>query len=192
MIGYIVLAALIFGLCFLVDKGFSKVFRSKKEHQSGLAVRLNKRYALLGLVLVILGILGILTMLFNTTDDYLLLAGGVFVLLLGSALVVYYISFGIYYDDEGFLASSFGKKSLRYRFGQIQNQRLYVIQGGNLLVELYLEDGKSISVQSGMEGAYPFLNHAFSIWCRQTGRNPEECDFHDPAQGQWFPGEEET
>lgn len=189
MIGYIVLAALIFGLCFLVDKGFSKVFRSRKEHQSGLAVRLNKRYALLGLALAILGILGLMV---GAASNYLLLAGGVFVLLLGAALIAYYISFGIYYDDEGFLSSSFGKKSLRYRFGEIQTQRLYVVQGGNLLVELYLKDGKSISVQSGMEGAYPFLNHAFSVWCRQTGRNPEECDFHDPAQGQWFPGEEET
>ena len=30
--------------CYLFDKGFQKYFRNKKQHRSGLAVRLNKMH----------------------------------------------------------------------------------------------------------------------------------------------------
>ena len=40
----IIFAALVFGLCFLVDKGFTKLFRNQAQHHSGQAVRLNKKY----------------------------------------------------------------------------------------------------------------------------------------------------
>ena len=49
-----------------------------------------------------------------------------------------------------------------------------------------------MSLQSTMEGTYPFLDHAFAAWCRQTGRDPKQCDFHDPSQSLWFPTEEES
>jgi len=64
------------------------------------------------------------------------------------------------------------------------------VQGGNVIVELHLKDARAVSLQSGMEGVYPFLDHAFYAWCRQTGRDPETCDFHDPANSLWFPMEE--
>ena len=38
---WIAAAALIFGICRLVDIGFQKLFRNKAEHLSGLAVRVN-------------------------------------------------------------------------------------------------------------------------------------------------------
>ena len=57
----LVIAAIIFGICYLVDKAFSRLFRSKAQHRSGMAVRANKLYGLAGLVLSILGILGFLT-----------------------------------------------------------------------------------------------------------------------------------
>ena len=74
----------------------------------------------------------------------------------------------------------------------ILHQRLYRVQGGNIIVELYLADGESVSVLSNMDGAYPFLDTAFAGWCKQTGRNPEECTFHDPSKHWWFPHEEEV
>ena len=37
----IVLMAAVFGLCFLVDKGFAAIFRNRSQHRSGKAVRLN-------------------------------------------------------------------------------------------------------------------------------------------------------
>ena len=41
-IAVLLVAALVFLICFMVDKGFTKLFRSQKEHKSGLAIRLNK------------------------------------------------------------------------------------------------------------------------------------------------------
>lgn len=185
--GVILIAAVTFGICYLFDKGYTNTFRNKVQHHSGLAVRLNKQYAVWGLVLTLLGILGIIT---GVTDGPVLLVGGAIVLAAGLALIVYYLTFGVFYDDDSFLFTTFGKKSVAYQFSDIVHQRLYMVQGGNVVIELHLKDKRAVSIQSGMEGTYPFLDHAFSAWCRQTGRNPEDCEFHDPANSIWFPMEE--
>ena len=177
-------AAVIFGICYLVDKTFSKLFRSKAQHRSGMAVRANKRYGLFGVVLTILGILAICV---GVTDGPVLLWGGVIVLLMGIALAIYYLSFGIFYDGESMLLQSFGKKDVTHYYRDIVGQKLYLIQGGNIVVELHMADGTAVSVQSAFEGVYPFLDTAFAGWCLQTGRDPLSCDFHDPSQSLWFP-----
>lgn len=189
LFGILLVAGLVLGLCYLIDKAFTKAFRSKAQHRSGLAVRANKRYGIFGVILSVLGILGFFT---GLTDGPVLLVGGIIVLLMGLGFAVHYLSFGIFYDEESFLLSRFGKKDREYRYQDIQGQRLYVIQGGTILVELYMADGSTVSVQSSMDGAYPFLDAAFAAWCRQTGRNPENCEFHDPSQSLWFPTMEDT
>lgn len=189
IIPLLILGGLVFLVCFLLDKGFSKLFRGKQQHQSGLAVKLNKRYALFGLVLAMLGILGILT---GVTHGPVLLCGGIAVLLMGGALLVYYLSFGVYYDEETFLMSSFGKKTTAYRYCDIVGQKLYTVTGGSILVELHMADGHSLGLQSSMEGTFSFLDYAFSAWCRQKGLDPEGCDFHDPSNSLWFPKVEEA
>ena len=186
MFSFLLVAAATFGICFLVDKGYARLFRSKAQHRSGLAVRVSKRYASFGLILCILGVLAVFT---GFTAGKTLLIGGVLVLLIGIGLIGYYMSFGIFYDDDTFIFSTFGKKNTLYRFGDIRHQLLYTIQGGSSLIELHMADGTAVSVHSGMEGAYPFLDHAFAAWCRQTGRDPEACTFHDPASHLWFPME---
>ena len=185
----LLVAAAIFGICYVVDKAFAKAFRSKAQHRSGLAVRANKTYGIFGVVLSVLGILGICV---GITDGPVLLIAGPVVLLMGAGLAAHYLSFGIFYDGESFLFSSFGKKSVTHYFRDIKEQKLYMIQGGNIMIELYMHDGSSISVQSNMDGVYPFLDTAFAGWCLQTGRDPQSCDFHDPSKSWWFPHEEET
>ena len=113
--------------------------------------------------------------------------GIVLMILMAAGLIVYYLSFGIYYDAEKFLCCTFGKKDVCFRFEQIQSQLLYMLQGGAMIVELHMADGRTVSVQTNMDGAYPFLDHAFAAWCRQKGIDPESCEFHDPAQHRWFP-----
>ena len=184
----LVIGALTFGVCYLLDRGYTRLFRSQKQHRAGLSVRVSKRYASFG---IILGILGLLAVFSGLSGNMVLLIGGILVLLMAAVLIVYYMSFGIYYDEDGFLAASFGKKTASYRFQDICGQQLYLIQGGSTVVELHLRDGKSISIQSAMDGAYPFLDHAFAAWCRQTNRNPDACTFHDPGRHQWFPNVEE-
>ena len=55
----IAVMAAAFGLFFLIDKGFTKLFRSQAQHFSGKAVRLSKRYGSIGIILVGLGIAAI-------------------------------------------------------------------------------------------------------------------------------------
>lgn len=185
----LLIAAAVFGLCFAVDKAFAKLFRSKAQHRSGMAVRANKRYGLFG---VILSVLGVMAICVGISDGSVLLWGGIIVLLMGICLAVYYLSFGVFYDGETFLLSRFGKKDITYRFDQIQGQKLYLVQGGNVIIELHMTDGNTVSLQSTMDGAYSFLDTAFAAWCMQTGRDPQSCDFHDPSRSLWFPTVEET
>ena len=186
--GVLLIAALTFGVCFLIDKGYVSLFRNKVQHRSGLAVRVNKRYAVFGLILTLVGILAVIT---GITDGPVLLWGGAIVLLMGAALIGYFLTFGVFYDDETFLMTRFGKKDQVYRYEDIVSQRLYLIQGGAIVIELHLKDKQAVSLQSTMEGTYPFLDHAFFAWCRQTGRDPESCEFHDPSKSLWFPTEED-
>ena len=184
---YLIVIAAVFGLCYFFDKGFQKFFRSKAQHRSGLAVRLNKMYSIAGVLLSVLGLMAIIN---GTADGSVLLYGGIFVLLLGIGLCIYHLSFGIFYDGESFVYTSFGKKETTYRFCDIRSQKLYMITGGSIVVELHMADGKAVSVHTTMNGAYPFLDAAFSAWCLQTGKDPEACDFHDPSNHLWFPSED--
>lgn len=180
----ILIVAAIFGICYLVDKGFTKAFRSKAQHRSGMAVRANKRYGIFG---VILSALGVLAVCVGITDGAVLIAGGAVVLVMGVCLAVYYLSFGIFYDGETFLYCRFGKTDMAYQYKDILGQKLYLVQGGNIIIELHMTDGTAVSLQSAMDGVYPFLDTAFAAWCMQTGRDPQSCDFHDPRQSLWFP-----
>lgn len=185
---YILVAAAVFGLCFLLDKGFTKAFRGQAQHKSGLAVKASKLYATIGIILVVLGIAAMFVQLEG--HDTLLLIGGIFVMAVGACLIGYYLSFGVYYDNDGFVVSKFGKKSLLYRYRDIRSQQLY-ISGGTTVIELYLSDGKTLLLQSNMDGTYAFLDHAFVRWCAERGIDPENCDFHDPQNSLWFPSQEE-
>ena len=127
----LLIAAAVFGLCFAVDKAFSKLFRSKAQHRSGMAVRANKRFGVFGVVLTVLGILAVCV---GIGDGLVLIIGGAVVLAMGVCLAIYYLSFGIFYDGESFLVSRFGKKDAEHTYKEIMGQKLYVVQGGSILV----------------------------------------------------------
>lgn len=179
-----VLAAVVFGLCFLVDFLFKKLFRNKRQHQTGRSVRLTKRYGSFGVLMVTLSAAAIFACV--NGSGWVMGAGGGVILAVGIGLIVYYLTFGIYYDDDEFLYCTFGKKGITYEYGDIRGQKLYTASG-SIIVELHMADGNTVAVQSTMEGAFPFLDEAFAGWCRQTEHDPEHCDFHDPANSQWFP-----
>ena len=185
----LIIAALVFLICRVVDKLFSKLFRSKAQHRSGMAIRASKRYGIFGVMFCVLGILGIIT---GCTGESVLTWAGLVVLLMGIALAVHYLSFGIFYDGESFLLCRFGRKSQEHRYDEIVSQKLYVLTGGSTVIELTLKDGSTVSVQSTMDGVYPFMDTAFAGWCMETGRKMEDCDFYDPSKSWWFPHEEEV
>lgn len=185
-IAVIIVVAVIFGLCFAVDKLFSRIFRGKEQHKSGKSVRLSKRYGSIGILMFALGVAGCFS---GFGVNRLLFGGGCVLVITGICLVTYYMTFGIFYDEDSFILTTFGKPSVTYRFGDIQTQQLYVT-GGSVIVELFLKDGRAFQVQTTMTGMYPFLDHAFEAWLRQTGKTREECDFHDPEKSWWFPMQE--
>lgn len=185
----IVVAALVFALCWGVDKLFTRLFRSKAQHRSGLAVRASKRYGIFGVMFSVLGILGIVT---GAAGEDILTYAGIVVLLMGLGLAVHYLSFGIFYDGESFLVCRFGKKSQEHRYEEIVSQKLYVLTGGSIVIELTLKDGSAVSLQSTMDGVYPFMDTAFAGWCLETGHEMDKCDFYDPSKSWWFPHETEA
>lgn len=182
----ILIAAVVFGLCYLIDKSFNKIFRNKAQHASGLSVRLSKRYGSIGLIIFVVGIAAIFT---GLSDGWVLTAGGAILMLTGAALVVYYMTFGIFYDEKGFVLTTFGKRSKTYDYKDICTQQLYMT-AGNVIIELHMADGRSVQLQSAMTGVYSFLDTAFEAWLVQTGRKKEDCDFYDPQNSCWFPGME--
>lgn len=173
-----------FAVCYGVDYLFTKKFRSQSQHRSGLSVRLSKFYAIFGILLTVLGVAALVS---GVLDTPVLTAGGVLVLVMGIGLVVYYMTFSIFYDADSFILSTFGKKNAVYSFGDIRGQQLYVVQGGNMIVELHMHDGQAVQIQSAMDGAIRFLDHAYNAWLRQTGRDSSACAFYDPEHYQWFP-----
>ena len=182
---YLLVIAATFGVMFLLDKGLTKLFRSRDQHRSGTAVRLKKHYGILSLAMMALGALGIIT--FFADGNIILLLGGVLVLPGGAALGLYYLTHGIFYDNDTFLYTTFGNRSVSYRYADIVAQKLYEIQGGTLLVELHMTDGKAVSVQTTMEGAKTFLDKAAHARMRQLGLNSHECSWFDETEGRWFP-----
>lgn len=179
----ILVAGATFGVCWLVDKGFTKLFRSKAQHHSGLAVRLNKHYAGFGLVLFVVGLGDVFTGISQSTA---LAVGGGVLMITGVCLIVYYMTFGVFYDDAGFVLTTFGKKSRTYRYSDIESQQLYN-NAGTILIELYLSDGRAMQLPATLSGTYLFLDKAFEGWLAQKGLRKEECPFHDPDNSWWFP-----
>lgn len=185
----LLVAALVFGLCYLIDKGFTRTFRNKAQHRSGLAVRVSKRYGMFGIALSILGVLSICV---GISNGLALVIGGTLVLVMGLCLGIYYLTHGIFYDGDSFLVASFRQKDRVYYYRNIKEQRLYMVQGGGVIIELHMNDGTAVSLMSSMDGVYLFLDTAFAGWCLQNGIDPTTCDFHDPSNSWWFPHEEEV
>ena len=180
----ILIIAAVFLLCFLVDKGFTKIFRGKVQHQSGKSVRLSKRYGSIGLILFAFGTAAVFMGINNA--EWVLTGGAAVLVLGGIALVTYYMSFGIYYDEDSLIYSTFGKPSVTYYFKNIRCQQLYVASG-NVIVELHMNDGSHFQVHTGMAGMDAFMDDAFAAWLQQTGRRREDCTWYDPQNSCWFP-----
>ena len=182
-IAIIIVAALVFGVCFLVDKGFQKLFRSQAQHMSGTAVRLSKRYGSIGLIIAVIGLAAVFT---GLGSGLVLIIGGAVLLVVGVGLVVYYMAYAVFYDEDSFIFTTVGKPARTYYYRDICQQQLYNNQG-HLLIELHMADGSSIQLQSTMNGCFDFMDQAFRGWLRQTGRKQEDCPFYDPSNSCWFP-----
>lgn len=186
---YFIIAAAIFGALYGLDKLFTRIFRNQAQHHSGTAVRLKKGYGVAAVLLCVLGVLCLMQYILE--KETLMLICFVVLAAMGIGLGAYYLSHGIFYDDETFLFTTLGKKGVTYRYADITGQKLYVLQGGSYVVELYMRQGGTVSIQTSMPGAYDFLDKACHARFRQLGVNSFECDWFDESQSCWFPPVEE-
>lgn len=186
---YILIAALTFGVLFLIDKGFTRLFRNQAQHHSGTAVRLKKGYGVASILLSVIAVLCLVQ--YIAAREIVMLICFAALLAMGAGLGAYYLSHGVFYDDETFLFTTLGKKGVTYRYGDITGQKLYQIQGGGYLVDLYMTDGNTVGIQTSMPGAYDFLDKACHARLRQLGINSAECDWLDEDNSCWFPSKED-
>lgn len=180
----ILFIGLIFGICFLVDKLFARCFRSRPQHVSGKSVRLNKRYFTFGILAFFFGAV-LIVQGSREGPDWMVIVIGILAALLGLVLTLSYTFFGVFYDQDSFILSRLGRKSVSYRFSQIASQQLLESRAG-LSVELFLQDGREISLQANMQGVYPFLDCAAAAWQKARGYSQPPAWF-DPDNSCWFP-----
>ena len=186
----LLIAAAVFGLCYLLDKGFTKLFRSQSQHLSGRSVRLGKNCAVIGLLMLALGVGALCSGIQDGSS--LFICGGILITVVGLGLALYYLFTGIFYDDDSFVYTAFLRKNRTYRYDQIRFQQLYMVQGGSVVIELHMTDGSAVQVQSNMAGYDKFLDTAFLGWVQQRNIDIRSgADFHDPDNSKWFPSEEE-
>ena len=185
---YLTVIAGTFGVLFLGDTLFRKFFRKEHEYQTGMVVHLNKRLLIAGILLTVLGIamLGQLAKGFN----WIIVAASVILEIMGIGLLIYYNSFGVFFDLDTFICRSFRQKAQTYRYEDILSQQLFTTAGG-IMVELDLRGGRTLTLQQNMDGMYSFLDHACFARLRQLGQEPRDCKWFDKSQSCWFPPREE-
>lgn len=182
---YVVLVgfmALAFGLCFLGDKAISAIV-ARARNRSRVMPPL--RYPIMAAVLALVG--GAVAWYGHSIGKPLYLVVAAVFLAVAVWSAVYYCTTGITYDDETFTFRR-GKVRQTFRFDQIRGQRSDVTMKIKCLV-LCVED-KDVVLYSNMQGYTPFLTQAYERWCRAKGLDPEQQDWHDPADTRWFPDEE--
>ena len=186
---YVSVIVATFAVLFVLDFGFQKLFRRKQQYHTGLAVHLNKRYLVAGILIAALGVamLGQLSKGFS----WLIVAAAVILEIMGLGLLIYYNTFGLFYDNDTFIYHSFGHKPATYRYEDIKSQQLFTSAAG-ILVELDLSDGRTLSLQQNMDGMYAFLDKASLARFRQLGIDNNTCKWFDKSNSCWFPPREEA
>ena len=180
------LCALVFLVCFLIDKLFSLIFPRSKTEKSGNVVRLPRRNAVAGILLIFVPLV-VLLFFIPEGGDTLMTVGCVIAIVLGLILLVSYLSFAIYYDDEGFVYKDLRRKKTAYHYSQIKGQRSVMTRSGINSILFVADD--EINVYSTMQNLNAFLNKAFYKWCAVKNIDPASVE-NNPRMFTWFPDPE--
>ena len=178
---YVIIAlfmALIFGLCFGIDRLCRKLF----PKDSRKAVRLPRRSVIFGILLTFVAF-AFLLMAWSQMAVYLRI-GSFIVLIMGIFLLVQYFSFSIHYDGEGFTCRTLGKKPLHSTYADILGQKSIIARSG-VNSTLYTKNGE-VPIFSAQIGVQDFLKTAFAAWCEAGGIDPDTVE-NNPAYFTYFP-----
>lgn len=174
--------ALVFLLCFAVDKLIGKLFPKHALEKSKNVVRPPRKSAIFGILLLFFPLMALLFWM-PEEGDTLLTVCCVGAMIMGAFLLLTYFSVAIYYGEESFLYKTRrGKKEFRY--SQIRGQRSLMTRGGINTI-LFVAD-EEINLYSAMQNLNAFLNKAFFQWCRETGIDPDSVE-NNPRMFTWFP-----
>lgn len=174
--------ALVFGLCFLVDKLWQRHKRVAVSDIEPNRVRLPRSNNIFG---ALLAVGGFALLLFIAPIE-----GGIWwflsiaVLLIGLFLLVNFLATGIDYDEAGFTYRRLGRRSQTFTYDQIRGQRSFANRAG-VNVLLYAGD-EDIYLYSAMKGTRGFMQTAFNGWCIANGIDPEEVSPPNPENMIWF------
>lgn len=173
--------ALVFGLCFLVDKLWQRRKQNAAQTESD-KVRLPRANNIFG---ALLAVGGLALLLFIAPIE-----GGIWwflsiaVMLIGLFLIVNYLATGIDYNEAGFTYRRLGRRSQTFTYAQIKGQRSFANRAGvNVLLYAGEED---IYLYSAMKGTRRFMQTAFDGWCLAHGIDPDEVSPPDPNSMIWF------
>lgn len=181
----LILCALVFLVCWLVDLGLRKLFPKTELEKGKNVVRPSRKNAIFGVVLTFAAAA---VALFRLTEepDVLLTVGCAVAFVMGVILLVTYFSFAIYYDDEKFLLVERRKKR-EFRYDEIRGQRTLMTRGGYNSI-LFAGDAE-INLYSSMQNVNVFLGKAFFRWCDAKGIDPDGIE-NNPRMMTWFPDPE--
>jgi len=178
---YILLIAVILGIIALIDRLLKKLFPSPKTGSAN-TVRQPRYAPIVGLLFALLGLICLLWVPIGT--ETLLWIGGLIAFLIGAYVLVSFLRFGIFYDDDGFTYRTLTRAAKTYHYADITGQRSFVAKSG-LNTTLYV-DGDEIPLNGSMQGVTDFLRKAFYVWCRERGLDPDAMQT-DPATLTYFP-----
>ena len=174
--------ALVFGLCFLVDKLWQ---RHKKRADSGEEqekVRLPRINNIAGLLLAVGGF--VLLLFIAPIEGGIWWFLSIMVMLIGLFLIINYLATGVDYDEAGFTHRRLGQRSRTFTYDQIKGQRSFANRAG-INVLLYVADDE-VYLYSAMKGTRGFLETAFRGWCVSHGIDPDEVSPPNPENMIWF------
>ena len=180
-------AAVIFGLCWLVDLVMKKLTPDDERKTKGRVVRPPRRGSVVGILLLFFGFSAIL--FYSSKMEPLWIVLCALVALFGGFLLAQNLSCAVYYDDEGFTYKDLKNRSKSYRYAEIEGQRSALTRGG-VQTTLFVA-GDAIPLYEAMDGLKPFLEYAFSHWCEAKGVDPETVE-NNPEMLTFFPDPEET
>lgn len=176
----LIIMAVVFGLCFLVDLLCKRIAAKRPKPQK--VVRQPRRQLIFGVLMAFFAVaaaVGYFELL-----SWGLRIGLLIVLLMGGFLLTHYFAFGIWYDDEGFLYRDLTHRTRRYTYDQITGQSSFHTRAGITSTLFVGED--DISLSQSMVGLKDFLAKAFSRWCEAKGIDPDTVE-NNPAQLTYFP-----
>lgn len=103
----LIVCAVVFLICFLIDTLFKVIFPKSKLEKSKQVVRPPRKSAVAGVILTFAGVAVLIKNLAGTPDT-LFLIGSIVAIIFGVILLCTYFSVVIYFDDEGFLYKAWG------------------------------------------------------------------------------------